>query len=95
MNVVKIDTEGAELWVLQGGRTFLSACRPVIFMEVELRNLRVYPYTYFDILRFFKEISYELATLDGVLITDNNFQEYIENGEDTYMAKPCRDKKLT
>jgi FkbM family methyltransferase len=31
-NVMKIDTEGMEYWVLQGGKTLIERCRPILFI---------------------------------------------------------------
>jgi FkbM family methyltransferase len=31
-NVMKIDTEGMEYWVLQGGKTLIENCRPILFI---------------------------------------------------------------
>lgn len=86
VGVVKIDTEGAELWVLQGGAGFLKSCHPIIFLEIEPRNLRVYPYDHFDIMDFFAKAGYALYALGGETVTRQNFDRLIAEGEDTYMA---------
>ncbi len=38
INVIKIDTEGAELWVLKGALKILSECKPVIIFEMHETN---------------------------------------------------------
>lgn len=86
VNVVKIDTEGAELWVLQGGREFLKYYHPVVFLEIEPRNLRAYPYDHRDILDFFLENNYVLHNLDNQEVTRINFSDFLALGEDTYVA---------
>lgn len=87
VDVVKIDTEGAELWVLEGGKHFVSLNKPVIYLEIEPRNLRVYPYTEHDILKFFESISYKLSTLSGVTCSGKNITELLSK-HDTYRATP-------
>jgi hypothetical protein len=86
--VIKIDTEGAELWVLRGAEKVLAEVSPVIYLEIEPRNLRVYPYNHLDILAFLREHRYNLFTLNDVEITKENFSEYI-GVEDTYVARPA------
>jgi len=88
VQVVKIDTEGAELWVLEGGKEFLKACKLVIFMEIEPQNLRVYPYTYLDILISLNKENYSLFTLSGETVTRHNFDGFIKEKQDTYVARP-------
>lgn len=87
IGVVKIDTEGAELWILRGAEKFLEEMKPVIFLEIETKNLQVYPYTRNDILKWFIEHSYNLYTLDNELCTLENFSSFIGK-YDTYIARP-------
>lgn len=87
VSVVKIDTEGAELWILQGATEMLAGTRPVLYMEIEPRNLRVYPHTHLDILHFLEEQHYQLFTLANEPVTAENFASYIGT-EDTYIARP-------
>lgn len=87
VQVVKIDTEGAELWVLQGASAFLKMCKPVIFMEIEPQNLRVYPYNHFDILEFLSNQGYGLFTLSGEKVGKENFNAFIQKKKDTYVAR--------
>ena len=86
VTVVKIDTEGAELWILQGAVKMLAGASPVLYLEIEPKNLRVYPHNHFNILAFLCENHYRLFTLKGVEITKENFNEYI-GVEDTYVAR--------
>lgn len=88
VQAVKIDTEGAELWVLQGAGEFVRACKPVIFMEIEPQNLRVYPHDHFDILAHMQSLGYSLFALEGGEVTKENFDALIQGGEDTYVALP-------
>lgn len=61
--VVKLDTEGSELLVLEGARSFVAECRPTIFVEIHELNVRPYPYGVEDVRRFIEGLGYELATL--------------------------------
>ena len=44
-DVLKIDVEGAELWVLQGARRTLEAARPLVFLEVHSFAWRLFDTT--------------------------------------------------
>jgi FkbM family methyltransferase len=89
VSVVKIDTEGAELWILQGAVSLLAGAAPVLYLEIEPKNLRVYPYDHMDILSFLHEHEYQLFTLDNAEVTEENFSGYI-GIEDTYVARPAK-----
>ncbi len=85
VDVVKIDTEGAELWVIQGGKEFFSLVKPIIYLEIEATNLRVYPYMAEDILKFLTSIGYQLSTLEGQECTEKNLGEMMKRC-DTFRA---------
>lgn len=87
VDVMKIDIEGAELWAFEGAVNFLKQAQPTIFMEIEPKNLKVYPYTRDDILKFFVSHGYALYTLDEQLCTKENWQTFIGT-YDTYIARP-------
>ncbi len=81
VNVVKMDTEGAELWILEGATEFLSACKPLIFMEINPLNLHAYPYGPADILHWLNEHKYELETIEGIKINQDNLKKVLIAGE--------------
>jgi FkbM family methyltransferase len=64
-SVIKIDVEGGELGVLEGGRTTLSQARPVVIFEHVPRTSALYgalPGAPWDLLR---EVGYEVFTVTG------------------------------
>ncbi len=85
INAVKIDTEGAELWVLEGGKAMLDHCHPFVAFELNRKNIRVYPYEAVDILRFFDQHNYTVKTMEGTIITEDSFKEHLESAND-YVA---------
>ena len=83
--VVKIDTEGAELFVLREGKEFLATVKPILYLEIELSNLAAYPHTAVDIIRFLNSIGYGVSTLDGIAVSPENIDEFVKK-HDTYRA---------
>lgn len=86
VDALKIDTEGAELMILQGGRALLADQKPLIVLEIHPLNLRVYPYTEMDIFQFLQDIGYQLETLTGIGVTDANFVSLLAEHND-YVAR--------
>ena len=87
VNAMKIDTEGAELWVLQGGEEMLASCRPLVVFELNFQNIQVYPHKPVDVLRFLHGHGYAVRTVAGDVITEGNLARYVESGND-YVAEP-------
>lgn len=87
VSVVKMDTEGAELWILQGGTEFLSACKPAIFLEINPLNLHVYPYGARDILVWLDNHNYCVETLGGVRVVPDNLKRILKDNE-FFVARP-------
>ena len=63
VDIVKIDTEGAELHVLRGASEVISLCRPVIFLEISEDNLHAYPYGADDVRAHLEGLGYGLEQL--------------------------------
>lgn len=87
ISVIKMDTEGAELFILQGGREFLSEIKPILYLEIEPTNLAIYPYTAKDIIQFLTTVGYRVSTLGGTHVTEKNIDE-LTKCFDTYKASP-------
>lgn len=56
--VVKIDVEGAEMLVLEGGKLFFTKYKPLIFMEVH--NITMM----FEVFNFLSSIGYKIEMID-------------------------------
>jgi len=87
IKVVKIDTEGAELWILRGGERFIRQCRPTILLEIDRRYIKPYPYHERDLLKYLEMMQYGLKTLDETRVTSNNF-DYCLGETNSYVATP-------
>ncbi len=87
IDVVKMDTEGAELLILRGAGRLLQHARPVLYLEIEPKNLVAYPYGAEDIVKHLHGYSYTVYTLGGSEVTDTNLQECLA-GCDTFRCVP-------
>lgn len=66
LDLVKIDVEGAELRVCEGGVSALSRFRPVVVCEIEDRHTRKYGHAADDVLGWFRDLGYRTYVLhDG------------------------------
>ncbi len=82
VDAIKIDTEGAELWVLQGGEAMLNHCHPLVVFELHPKNLSVYPYQAVDIVRFLRERGYTVTTLKGDEVTEERLDKQLDSAHD-------------
>ncbi len=63
LDVLKVDVEGAELFVLQGARETLLRFRPYVVIEVQEETSRAAGYNEQDLLRFLGELGYTFETI--------------------------------
>jgi FkbM family methyltransferase len=64
-NVIKIDTEGNELFVLEGAIETIKQSRPVIFSEYTSQNTHQYGYERERIKEFLEELGYRVEMIGG------------------------------
>jgi FkbM family methyltransferase len=62
LDFIKIDTEGGELHVLQGGERSVKEFRPTVLVEIEARHTARYDYEPDDIVDWFTERGYRMYT---------------------------------
>ncbi len=87
ISVVKIDTEGAEFFVLKGMEQMIKEERPVLLLEISPSNLKVYPYSHSDIYNWLHERNYVLSTLGGLEVQGVTDLENFLLSEDTFIAR--------
>lgn len=78
VGLIKVDTQGADLHVLESAKQTIARCRPTIVFEFEKHLTKVHGNELADYERFFHSLSYELL----VLHTDS------EGKQIDYLAKP-------
>ncbi|MBO0838179.1 MAG: FkbM family methyltransferase, partial [Actinobacteria bacterium] len=62
LDFIKIDVEGGELHVLQGGQRTVDEFRPAILVEIEARHTARYQYSTADIVDWFIKRDYTMYT---------------------------------
>jgi len=62
LDFIKIDVEGGELHVLQGGDNTIRELRPALLVEIEARHTARYQYSPADIVKWFTERDYAMYT---------------------------------
>ena len=65
LDLIKCDTEGAELLVFQGGRHLIERFLPVILTEIDVNNLARNGQKPSDIVDFFHALDYRLMVWEG------------------------------
>jgi FkbM family methyltransferase len=63
--VVKIDVEGAELEVIEGGRTLLLEARPILILEHVASAAELYGRSSAELWELLAELNYELFSVSG------------------------------
>jgi FkbM family methyltransferase len=89
VHLIKLDTEGSELWVLQGAIQLLQACEPVLFIEISPEWLKHYSYSPSDVFAWLKEHNYCLCALNGQKLTVSQLTLCMaECAGNNFMARP-------
>ncbi|MHB1434382.1 MAG: FkbM family methyltransferase [Streptosporangiaceae bacterium] len=65
LDFIKIDVEGAELHVLQGGEQVIEKFRPAVMAEIEARHLERFEYGPQDLVRWLTSRGYQMHVWEG------------------------------
>lgn len=88
IDIIKIDTEGAELWVLEGAVELINECRPVIVTEMSKLNYKKYPYSAKDVYNKMETYRYKVYNETMQLVTAENL-DYLQNSAiENYVCIP-------
>lgn len=73
LDLLKIDVEGAEFFVLRGAREVLSSLHPTVLFEVGYQNLRPFGILPSDLYRFLEEVGYRVMNLNQRELSEVDF----------------------
>lgn len=94
VSVIKIDVEGLEMGVLQGGRDCIRQKNPVVIMEWDAANLKSGKYQITDLLDWASEADYELrAANSGIVINSPELLRWQMMLGDTFVLIPAHNNK--
>jgi len=69
-DIVKLDTEGSEFAILQGGKNFFKKNKPLVFLETHTQLLNELKIPIIKLINLIYSFGYQIYDLEGNLIND-------------------------
>jgi FkbM family methyltransferase len=76
IDLLKIDVEGYELFVLMGARAAIMKWKPTLFVELIEANFRQQGYTAISLLEYIESLGYEVVDAKTMLKLDRTMTDY-------------------
>lgn len=76
-DVIKIDVEGAEWYVLNGAREIINKSKPKIFLSLHPVELSLLGKNTESVLKLIKELGYIITEMDGSDVSEYRLSEYL------------------
>lgn len=76
VDVMKIDVEGFEIFVLQGALNIIAKCKPILFVELAEVNLRQHGYTAMSLVEFIENLGYDVKDARTMKVVDRHKPDY-------------------
>jgi FkbM family methyltransferase len=90
---VKLDLEGADFLALQGAKSMMQRCKPIVIFENSRAGAaKSYSYTRDDFTKFFQNLNYQVFDLHAVELTGANWEDPDLTWE--YICGPRNDERL-
>lgn len=87
IDFIKMDTEGSEYWILQGAKQFVESQRPNMLIEINLQNIKNYPFTLDDLLKLIDSLGYSVFSMERDLVDSSNSEKHLRKS-DTFLLLP-------
>jgi FkbM family methyltransferase len=87
VDFIKMDTEGSEYYILKGAELLLKALKPKILIEINLKNIKNYPFTSEDLFQLIESIGYNVYSMRKERIDSGNREKLLEQN-DTFLLLP-------
>jgi len=75
--IIKIDVEGAEWFVINGARKTLKKYRPKIYLSIHPRELKLFGKSVKSLMILIKECEYGIYSIDGFAVDEPKLEEYL------------------
>jgi FkbM family methyltransferase len=76
-DIIKIDVEGAEWFVLNGARKILKKYKPKIFLSLHPVELTLLGKSVDSVINIINEVGYDVYNIDGTKVTNFKLEEYL------------------
>jgi FkbM family methyltransferase len=76
-DMLKIDVEGAELFVLQGASKILEKYHPIIFLSIHPKLIELMGYSVSILISYIAKLNYDILNIDLAKADTIGFNEYI------------------
>ena len=90
VTVIKMDCEGAELAILNGGKSLLLNNKPLILLEFNQHNIKPFNVDPEKIFNFLSEVGYSIYSLDLMKLGRVSFEELLNSNIENYIILPDR-----
>jgi FkbM family methyltransferase len=76
IDLIKIDVEGFELFVLQGASSLISKWRPILFVELAEENLKLQGVTSLNLLEYLERLDYKIVDASTMKEPDRGIENH-------------------
>lgn len=76
LDLIKIDVEGFELFVLQGATNTINKYRPILFVELAEKNLQEHSLSSLDLINYIERLGYQVTDAKTMTPIDRSIQNH-------------------
>lgn len=76
IDVLKIDVEGFELFVLKGALKLIAECKPILFVELSEGNLKKQNCSGLELIEYIEQLGYDVTDARTMREVDKSFKDH-------------------